>query len=94
MLTTSAAKFCVEIWSAFSNISLDDPKTTGKPLNVVSWPECRPELPSDGDDGGDVQSTLAIWQDPKSITYRNRIYRAANPSLRPENLEILENKPF
>ena len=61
MLTTSAAKFCVETWSPFSNISHHDPKTFGKPLIIVSWPDRRPEFPSDGDGGG-VPTTLDIWR--------------------------------
>ena len=63
MLTTSAAKFCVEPRSPFSNISHHGPKSLGKPVIIVSWPECRPEPPSDGDGGG-VQRTLSIWRDP------------------------------
>ena len=42
MLTTSAAKFWVEPRSPFSYISHHDPKTLGKPLIIVSWPECQP----------------------------------------------------
>ena len=63
MLMRRAAKFCVEPRSPFFYISHHDPKTLGKPLIIVSWPECRPESPSDGDGGG-VQRTLAIWRDP------------------------------
>ena len=61
MLTTSTAKFCVEPRSPFSNISHHDPQTWGKPLIIVSWPECRPEFPSDG---GGVPTTLDIWRSP------------------------------
>ena len=60
MLTRRAAKFCVEPRSPFSEISHQDPQTIGKPLNIVSWPECQPEFPDDADaefpddaDGGD-----------------------------------------
>ena len=35
MLTMSAAKFCVEPRSPFSNISHHDPQTTGTPSNIV-----------------------------------------------------------
>ena len=52
MLTRRAAKFCVEPRSPFSYISHHDPKTLGKRLIIVSWPECRPEFPSDADDDG------------------------------------------
>ena len=62
MLTRRAAKFCVKPRSPFSEISNHEPKTIGKPPNIVSWPECQPEFPSDGDDGGgDVPTTLPIW---------------------------------
>ena len=59
MLMRRAAKFCVEPRSPFSYISHHDPKTLGKPLIIVSWPECQPEFPSDGDDGG-FPRTLSI----------------------------------
>ena len=42
MLTRRAAKFCVEPRSPFFYISHHDPKTLGKPLIIVSWPQCRP----------------------------------------------------
>ena len=63
MLMRRAAKFCVEPRSPFSEISHQESKTLGKPLTVVSWPECRPEFPSDG--GGDVRTTLDIWRSPR-----------------------------
>ena len=52
MLTKRATKFCVETRSPFSYISHYDPKTIAKHLIIVSWPECRPEFPSDADGGG------------------------------------------
>ena len=61
MLTRRAAKFCVEPRSPFSNISQHDPKTLGKLLIIVSWPERRPEFPSDG---GGVPTSLNIWRSP------------------------------
>ena len=64
MLTRSTSIFCVEPRSPFSNISHHDPKTLGNPVIIVSWPECRPESPSHGDNGDGVQRTLAIWRDP------------------------------
>ena len=85
MLIRFVSKFCVEPWSPFSNISHHDPKTLGKPLIIVSWPECQPEFPSDGDGGGGdggFPRTLSIWSCPGSITPRNQISRAGNPSLR------------
>ena len=70
MLTRRAAKFCVEPQSPFSYISHHDPKTLGKRLIIVSWPECRPEFPrdddgggGDGDDGG-FPRTLDIRRSP------------------------------
>ena len=51
MLTRRAAKFCIEPRSPFFYISYHDPKTLGKRLITVSWPECRAEFPSDADDG-------------------------------------------
>ena len=45
----------------------------GKPPNIVSWPECRPEFPDDADDGDDdddddddddVPTTLPSGQSP------------------------------
>ena len=90
MLMRRAAKFCVEPRSPFSKIFHHNPKTIGKPLIIVSWPECQPEFPSDGDDGGDggdggFPRTLSIWSCPGSITPRNQISRAGNPSLRLAN---------
>ena len=87
MLMRRAAKFCVEPRSPFSEISHQESKTIGKPPNTVSWPECQPEFPSDGDDGGGGDGggfprTLSIWSCPGSITRRNQISRAGNPSLR------------
>jgi len=69
MLTRRAAKFCVEPRSPFSYISHHDPKTLGKRLIIVSWPECRPEFPRDGDGGGGdgdggFPRTLDIWWSP------------------------------
>ena len=67
MLMRRAAKFCVEPRSPFSEIFHHDPKTLGKPLIIVSWPECQPEFPSDGDDGGDgggFPRTLESGQSP------------------------------
>ena len=64
MLTTPAAKFCVEPRSPFSNISHHDPKTSGKRLIIVSWPECRPEFPSDGDGNDGVKTTLPYGLSP------------------------------
>ena len=64
MLMRRAAKFCVEPRSPFSEIFHQESKTIGKPPNIVSWPECQPEFPSDGDGdgGGDgVPTTLHIW---------------------------------
>ena len=88
MLTTSAAKFCVEPWSPFSNFCHQDRQTSGKPLTIAVWPECRPEFPSDGDGGsGGVQRTLAIRWDPYSIVPRNQIFRSKNPSLRYTGVE-------
>ena len=83
MLTRRAAKFCVEPRSPFSYISHHDPKTLGKRLIIVSWPECRPEFPRDddggggggGDDGG-FPRTLPIWSCPGSITRWDKISRA------------------
>ena len=60
MLMRRAAKFCVEPRSPFSEIFHQESKNIGKPLNIVSWPECRTEFPTDG--GGDgVPTTLQIW---------------------------------
>ena len=53
MLMRRAAKFCVEPRSPFPEIFHQESKTLGKRLNIVSWPECQPEFPSDGDGGGD-----------------------------------------
>ena len=46
-----ASKFCAKPRSPFSEISHQESKTIGKPSNIVSWPECQPEFPSDGGDG-------------------------------------------
>ena len=46
----TVSKFCAEPQSPFSNISHSNPKTLGKPLNIVSWPKRRPKFPSDGGD--------------------------------------------
>ena len=51
----------------------------GSMLTWRHWP------PSDGGgdgDGGDVPRTLSIWLGPGSITPRDQISRAGNPSLR------------
>ena len=66
MLTRRATKFCVEPRSPFPYISHHDPKTLGKRLIIVSWPECRPEFPRDGGDGGGsgFPRTLDIWWSP------------------------------
>ena len=64
MLMRRAAKFCVEPRSPFSYISHHDPKTSGKPLVIVSWPACPPEFPSDGGGNVDVPTTLGIWRSP------------------------------
>ena len=61
MLTRRAAKFCVEPRSPFFYISHHDPKTLGKRLIIVSWPECRPEFPSDADGGGDGGGAPTIF---------------------------------
>ena len=79
MLMRRAAKFCVEPRSPFSYISHHDPKTLGKCLIIVSWPECRPEFPNDDDGGGGFPRTLSIWSCPGSITRRDQISRAGNP---------------
>ena len=52
MLMRRASKFCVEPRSPFSEIFHHDPKTLGKPLIIVSWPECRLGFPRDDDGGG------------------------------------------
>ena len=85
MLMRRAAKFCVEPRSPFPEIFHQESKTLGTPLNIVSWPECQPEFPSDGGggDGGDVPRTLPIWSSPWAITPRDQISREGNPSLRP-----------
>ena len=57
MLTRFVTKFCVEPRSPFSEISHHDPKTIGKPPNIVSWPEGQPEFPDDAADD-DVPTTL------------------------------------
>ena len=44
MLTTSAAKFCVEPRSPFSNIFHHELKSIGKPRNIVSRPESQLEF--------------------------------------------------
>ena len=85
MLTRRASKFCAKPRSPFSEIYHQESKTIGKPQNIVSWPECRPEFPSDGDDGGGGDGfprTLSIWLSPGSITPRNQISCSGNPSLR------------
>ena len=41
MLTRRASKFWVKPRSPFPEISHHDPKTTGKPPSIVSWPECQ-----------------------------------------------------
>ena len=65
MLMRRAAKFWVEPRSPFSYISHHDPKTLGKRLIIVSWPECRPEFPSDADgDGGDAPTIFLSGQTP------------------------------
>ena len=74
MLTRRAAKFCVEPRSPFSNISQHGTNTLGKLANIVSWPECRPEFPSDGGSNA-VPTTLRIWSGPWTITPRNQISR-------------------
>ena len=51
MLMRRAAKFCVEPRSPFFYISHHDPKTLGKPLLIVSWPECQCFLGSSGSYG-------------------------------------------
>ena len=58
MVMMSAAQFCVEPRTLLSNICHHGPKTLGKPLTIVSWPECRPQISSDGGDGSDVPTTL------------------------------------
>ena len=66
-LTRRAAKFCVEPRSPFFYISHHDLKTLGKHLIIVSWPECRPELPNDpdgDDDGGDALTIFLSGQTP------------------------------
>ena len=83
MLTRRAAKFCVEPRSPFSYVSHHHTKTLGKRLVIVSWPACRPELANDDDGGGGgFPRTLCIWYCPGSITRRDQISRAGNPSLR------------
>ena len=74
MLMRRAAKFWVEPRSPFSEIFYQESKTIGKPPNIVSWPECQPEFPSDG--GVGVPTTLSIWSGPGSITPRNQISRS------------------
>ena len=70
MLTRRAAKFCAKPRSPFPEISHQESKTIGKPPNIVSWPECRPEFPDDADDGDgdgdddDVPTTLPSGQSP------------------------------
>ena len=51
MLMRRAANFCVEPRSPFSYISHHDPKTLGKRLIIVSWPECQCFLGSLGSYG-------------------------------------------
>ena len=60
MLMRRAAKFCVEPRSPFSEIFHQESKTLGKPLNIVSWPECQPEFPGGGGDGDGFPRTLPI----------------------------------
>ena len=62
MLMRRASKFCVEPRSPFSEISHQESRTIGKSPNIVSWPECQPEFPSDG--GGRVPTTLDLWRSP------------------------------
>ena len=69
MLTRRTAKFYVEPRSPFSYISHHNPKTLGKRLIIVSWPECRPEFLRDHDSGGGDDDdgfprTLDIWRSP------------------------------
>ena len=98
MLTRRAAKFWVEPRSPFSYISHHDPKTLGKRLIIVSWPECRPEFPRDDDGGGGggggFPRTLPIWSCPGSITRRDQISRAGNPSLRWERFRQRTRQSF
>ena len=82
MLARRAAKFCVEPRSPFSYISHHDPQTLGKRLLIASWPERRPEFPNDNDGGGGFPRSLSIWFCLESITRRDQISRAGNPSLR------------
>ena len=84
MLIRFVSKFWVEPRSPFSNISHHDPKTIWKTPNIVSWPECRPEFPSDGGDGGggDVPTTLPSGQSLDHHAQGPNIPFGVNPSLR------------
>ena len=71
MLTTSAAKFCVKPRSPFPNISHHDPKTLGKPVITISWPEYGPEFPDDPDGGCSAAPTiLPSDQTPFRVPYQ------------------------
>ena len=80
------------------SILRDLPQTPGKRLIIVSQPECRPEFPrdDDGDSGGDggFPRTLPIWSCPGSITRRDQISRAGNPSLRPLKTTQAKQLPY
>ena len=92
MLMRRAAKFWVEPRPPFSESFHQESKNIGKPLNIVSWPECQPEFPSDGGDGGGGDGgdgfprTLPIWPGPWAITPRDQISREGNPSLRSDSV--------
>ena len=64
VLMRRAAKFCVKPRSPFSEISHQDPKTIGKPPNIISWPECRSEFSDDADGGGDAPTIFPSGQTP------------------------------
>ena len=74
MLTRRALKFRVKPQFPFSEISHHYPKNIGKPSNIVSWPVCRPERPSDSSGDGGVPTVLPIQQGLGAIKHRNQIF--------------------
>ena len=63
MLDRYGQEFCVEHQSQISESSHMCNQNNLKTPNIVSWPECQPELPSDGGDGdgGDIPRNFPIW---------------------------------
>ena len=59
------SKFCVGCRSQSPNTYDMESNSSGKPGDILPWPECQAEVPGgEGGNGDDIPTTLPTWPDP------------------------------